>query len=119
MDYYSTLGVGRNASQDEIKKAYRKLAAQHHPDRGGDTAKFKEIEEAYRVLSDPAQRQQYDNPQRHSFQNFGDSGFDHMPPGMEDLFRQFGFGFGGGPFFGGSTLATGLSHVVSSVVLLT
>lgn len=62
MDHYKTLGVGKNATPDEIKKAYRKLASQHHPDKGGDTATFQKIEEAYRILSDPTQRQQYDNP---------------------------------------------------------
>lgn len=69
-DYYRTLGVERTASADEIKRAYRKLASQHHPDRGGDTARFQEIEEAYRILSDPQQRQQYDNPQP-DFSQFG------------------------------------------------
>jgi DnaJ-class molecular chaperone len=64
MDYYSTLGVGRGASQEEIKKAYRKLAMQCHPDRnGGDDAKFKQVQEAYATLSDSQKRQQYDNPQ--------------------------------------------------------
>lgn len=62
MDYYSTLGVSRNSTPDEIKKAYRKLAGVHHPDKGGDTATFQRIEEAYRVLSDPVQKQSYDNP---------------------------------------------------------
>lgn len=62
MDHYQTLGVSKNATPDEIKKAYRKLASQHHPDKGGETAMFQKIEEAYRVLSDPKQRQQYDSP---------------------------------------------------------
>lgn len=62
-DYYATLGVLKSATADEIKRAYRRLASQHHPDKGGDTARFQKIEEAYRVLSDPAQRQRYDNPQ--------------------------------------------------------
>jgi len=62
MDYYTILGVNRNASQDDIKKAYRKLAMAHHPDRGGDHNKFAEINSAYDTLSDPAKRQQYDNP---------------------------------------------------------
>lgn len=61
-DYYKTLGVDRNATPDIIKKAYRKLAGVHHPDKGGDTAKFQQIEEAYRTLSDPTKKQQYDNP---------------------------------------------------------
>lgn len=71
MDHYKTLGVAKNASPDEIKKAYRKLASQYHPDKGGDTATFQKIEEAYRVLSDPSQRQQYDNPFNHSHMNQG------------------------------------------------
>lgn len=62
-DYYQTLGVARNATDEEIKKAFRKLAMKHHPDRGGDERKFKEINEAYDILGDPAKRQQYDNPQ--------------------------------------------------------
>lgn len=62
MDYYQTLGVDKNANPDEIKKAYRKMAAQHHPDKGGDTAKFQEVQKAYETLSDPQKKQQYDNP---------------------------------------------------------
>lgn len=61
-DHYKTLGVQRSATADDIKRAYRKLAMKHHPDRGGNEAEFKKIEEAYRVLSDPQQRQEYDNP---------------------------------------------------------
>lgn len=94
-DYYNILGVDRSASQDDIKKAYRKLAAKHHPDRGGDTAKFQEISAAYDTLSDPNKRSQYDNPAPQGFQQYGG-----MPPGFEDILR----GFGGGPFgdiFGG------------------
>ena len=63
MDYYSILGVAKNAESQDIKKAYRKLAAQHHPDRGGNADKFKQVQEAYDTLGDPAKRQQYDNPQ--------------------------------------------------------
>jgi len=62
MDHYAILGVAKNASPDEIKKAYRKLASKHHPDKGGDKAIFQQVQEAYSVLSDPAKRQQYDNP---------------------------------------------------------
>jgi DnaJ-class molecular chaperone len=91
MDHYSTLGVSKTATPDEIKKAYRKQASQHHPDKGGDTAKFQTIEEAYRVLSDPQQRQQYDNPIPQGFHQQGG-----MPPGFEHIFGQM-FG-GGNPF---------------------
>ena len=59
-DYYKTLGVSKNATAEEIKKAYRKLARENHPDAGGDEEKFKEINEAYEVLSDDKKRQLYD-----------------------------------------------------------
>jgi len=62
IDYYKTLGVDRTANEQEIKQAYRKLASVHHPDRGGDTAKFQEIQAAYSVLSDTQKRREYDNP---------------------------------------------------------
>jgi len=90
MDHYSTLGVQRNASQEEIKKAYRSLAMKYHPDRGGDTNKFKQIEEAYRVLSDTNSRAEYDQPRQHS-QHMG-GGFD-VPPGFEGFFNQFSGNF--------------------------
>jgi len=93
-NHYETLGVAKSATPDEIKKAYRKLASRHHPDKGGDTAKFQEIQTAYDTLSDPNKRAEYDNPQSQGFR-FNTSDFD-VPPGMEDLFRNFGFG--GHPF---------------------
>jgi len=99
MTHYNTLGVGENATPEEIKRAYRKLASQHHPDKGGDTAKFQEIEGAYRVLSDPAQREQYDherrNPGGFRFNVNGHDIHDGMPPHMEEMLRNFGFNFGG------------------------
>jgi curved DNA-binding protein len=61
-DYYQTLGVDRTSSDEDIKRAYRRLASQHHPDKGGDKERFQEIQEAYSVLSDPGQRHLYDNP---------------------------------------------------------
>jgi len=63
MDYYSILGISKNASQDEIKKAYKKLAMKFHPDRGGDTQKFQEISQAYDTLGDQHRRAQYDAEQ--------------------------------------------------------
>lgn len=85
-DYYRILGVERAASAEDIKRAYRRLASQHHPDKGGDTGKFQEIEEAYRVLGDPDQRRQYDNPRpQFAHTNFGTHGFD-----LDQLFAMFG-----------------------------
>lgn len=97
MDYYSILGVPRGASEDEIKRAYRKLAMQHHPDRGGDQTKFQQIQEAYATLSDPGRRHEYDNPQP---QGFPGGGFHFSFGGgdpFNDIFNQFGFP-GGHPF---------------------
>jgi molecular chaperone DnaJ len=112
-DYYEVLGVAKDASADEIKKAYRKAAVKHHPDKeGGDESKFKEINEAYEVLKDQQKRQRYDqfghagvggngggnyaggNP----FEGFGGFGgqnvhFDFGDGGLGDIFGQF---FGGG-----------------------
>lgn len=92
-DYYSLLGVERSADAATIKKAYRKLAQKYHPDRNpGDKSaedRFKQITEAYAVLSDTSKRRQYDQ--------FGDSGF-HQRFSQEDIFRNMDFGdiFGGG-----------------------
>ena len=76
-NYYDILGVNKNASQDEIKKAYRSLSKKYHPDRnGGDDSKFKEINEAYDTLGDETKRRQYDNPNPFSeFGSFGSDGF--------------------------------------------
>lgn len=86
MDYYQTLGVPKNASPEELKKAYKKQSMQYHPDRpGGDEAKFKEINEAYSTLSDPQKRAAYDNPQtQFSFNSRNVNDF-------EDIFSAFGF----------------------------
>lgn len=87
-DLYATLGIQRTATPEEIKRAYRRLASQHHPDKGGDTARFQEIEEAYRVLSDPQQRAHYDQPrpQMNTFNfNMGPGGFD-----FDSIFNMFG-----------------------------
>jgi molecular chaperone DnaJ len=96
-NYYDILGVDKNASQDDIKKAYRKKALDHHPDRGGDEVKFKEAAEAYETLSDDQKRREYDmygsNPNRGRSQGFN----------MDDIFSQFGDVFGGNPFGGAFT----------------
>jgi len=99
-DYYKILGVSKTASQEEIKKAYRKLALKYHPDRNKEDLqaedKFKELSEAYAVLSDAEKRKQYDT--------FGSSGFQQRYT-QEDIFRNFDFSdvfkeFGGGDLFG-------------------
>ncbi|MDR0607238.1 MAG: DnaJ domain-containing protein [Candidatus Peribacteria bacterium] len=76
-DYYAILGVSETATTDEIKKAFRKLAVKHHPDKGGSKEKFQEINEAHAVLSDEKKKQQYDVFRKGGFSGFGGgSGFD-------------------------------------------
>ena len=94
MDYYNILGVPKTANDAELKKAYRKLAKQHHPDTGGDQKRFQQISEAYQTLSNPQKRQEYDNPQQQFNQGFGPGGFQGTGA-FEDMFAQM---FGGGPF---------------------
>ena len=91
-DAYQTLGVDRSASDADIKKAYRKLASRNHPDKGGDTQKFQEIQSAYETLSDPVKRQQHDNPSPfHQQGGGGDTHFEFNFGGgsPEDIFAQF------------------------------
>lgn len=85
---YETLGVDKGANEKEIKKAYRKLAVQHHPDKGGDEHKFKEINAAYEILSDPEQRAKYDKYGLEGLEEGGGGS-----GGADDLFSMF---FGGG-----------------------
>ncbi len=114
-DYYKTLGVDKNASQEDIKKAFRKLAHEHHPDKGGNAEKFKEVSEAYSVLSDNQKRAQYDTygsagpgasgsgfggqqGYGNGFEGFDFSGFNNSGQGgvefdLGDIFGDF---FGGG-----------------------
>lgn len=79
IDYYQVLGIDKNADENQVKSAYRKLAMKHHPDRGGDISEFQKIQEAYDTLSDPNRRSAYDNPA---------SSFGQGPEG-------FSFNFGG------------------------
>lgn len=97
MDHYKTLGVAKNATPDDIKKAYRRLAAIHHPDKGGDTAEFQKVQMAYETLSDPQKKQQYDNPNPFGGPSGGfPGGFSFHMNGMNinDIFgTMFGDGF--------------------------
>src|SRR5690606_36212361 len=105
-DYYEVLGVSKGAPQDEIKKAYRKMAIKYHPDKNPDDPQaeenFKEAAEAYEVLSNPEKRQRYD---QFGHQGLGANGGFGGGMNMEDIFSQFGDIFGGGfeSFFGGSS----------------
>jgi len=109
-DYYEILGVDKQADETAIKKAYRKVAMQYHPDRNpGDKAaedKFKEAAEAYEVLSDPNKKARYDRYGHAGLENMGGGGFSGGSMNMEDIFQHFGdiFGDSGSPFesfFGG------------------
>src|SRR3989344_4170905 len=109
-DYYEILGLSKNSNEQDIKRAYRKLAHEYHPDKGGSSDKFKEINQAYEVLSDPKKRQQYDQfgttfegapgGEGHQWSDFsqGQSPYGGFG-GFEDLSDVFDQFFGGG--FGG------------------
>jgi molecular chaperone DnaJ len=129
-NYYETLGVPKSASEDEIKKAFRKLAHKHHPDKGGgDEKKFKEINEAYQVLSNKEKRSQYDQFGQtfhgngggsgqgqsgfggfggFSSQGGGASGFDFSGTGFEDIFSDI---------FGGGGRSHGRAHVGADIAV--
>ena len=98
-DYYKCLGVSENASQDAIKKAFRKLSLKHHPDRGGDGTHFKKINEAYQTLGEPEKRQMYNMQRNSPFGGmFGRGGGDMGDvPDMPDFLKAMLFGGMGGP----------------------
>lgn len=104
-NYYEVLGIEKGAKKEDIKKAFYKLAAKYHPDKGGDEAKFKEVNEAYQTLSDEKKRKEYDTygqtfngqgPQGGGFGGFNASDFQDMQFDFGDLGDMFGDMFGGG-----------------------
>ncbi|PKA50893.1 DnaJ protein like [Apostasia shenzhenica] len=95
--YYEILGVSKNVSQDDLKKAYRKAAIKNHPDKGGDPEKFKELAQAYEVLSDPEKREIYDQYGEDALKEGMGGGAAHDP---FDIFQSF---FGGSPFGGNAS----------------
>ncbi len=114
-DYYEVLGLSKGASEDDLKKAYRKMAIKYHPDKNpGDKEaeeKFKEVAEAYDVLSDPDKKARYDRYGHAGFEGMGGGGYSAGGMNMEDIFSRFGdifgdFGFGG---FGGGGNHGGIS----------
>ncbi len=126
-DYYEVLGVSKNATDEEIKRAFRKLAKQYHPDvnkEPGAAEKFKEIGEAYAILSDPNKRQQYDQFGHAAFQNGGAgaggfSGFDASDINLDDILNDlFGGGFGFGNFTRGGRSTSSRSKGQDERVLL-
>ena len=99
-DYYEVLGVSKDASQAEIKSAFRKLAKKYHPDVSKEPdaeERFKEAQEAYAVLSDEAKRKQYDQFGHAAFEGAGGAGFDFSDIDLSEILREaFGGNFGGG-----------------------
>lgn len=82
-DYYLILGLDRTASQEDIKKAFRRLAMEHHPDRGGDSSQFHKINEAYETLSNETKKKEYDNPSTTNYR------FNSQGSQFDDVFREF------------------------------
>lgn len=111
MDYYETLGISKGATEEEIKKAYRKMALKYHPDKNqgdaGAEARFKEVSEAYEVLSNPKKREMYDRYGKdaaHAGMGGGPQGFGSMEDALHTFMNAFGGGAGGSIFdslFGG------------------
>ena len=114
-DYYEILGVSKNATEAELKKAYRQMAIKYHPDKNPDDKaseeKFKEAAEAYEVLSNPEKKQRYDQFGHAGVGGAAGGGYSGGGMNMDDIFSQFGdiFGGGGGGFsgFGGSSRGRG------------
>jgi DnaJ-class molecular chaperone len=105
MNHYETLGVSETATQDEIKKAYRKLATKHHPDKGGDTATFQKIAQAYDTVGDESKRAQYDAQRSGGFGGGEFDPFAHaasMGQGWQDVSSMFGQGTPFEQFFRGA-----------------
>lgn len=100
--FYDILGISKDASKEDIKKAYKKMAIQHHPDKGGDPEKFKEVARAYEVLSNDDNKHKYDQLGDEGFEKMSDMGMSGGGFDPHSIFEQF-FGGGGGfnPFFGG------------------
>jgi curved DNA-binding protein len=123
MDYYSTLGLKRGATDAEIKKAYRSMAMKHHPDRGGNEQKFKEVSAAYDVLSDPQKRQMYDmgvdpNRQQGGFHQQSPFEFHFNSGNFEDVFGGFGFGgFGRQPIRRNRSLSINIELSLEDVLI--
>ena len=105
-NHYDTLGVSETASDKDIKIAFRKLAGQHHPDKGGNESKFKEVNEAYDTLKNTAKRQEYDTMRKYGSQGFsprGGTSFNMNDMFDDNVFRDFFSGFGSNPQERGST----------------
>ena len=99
-NYYDTLGVSEDASDKQIKQAFKSIAKKEHPDRGGNEVKFKEANEAYDTLKDTTKRQEYDTLRKYGQQSYGQGNDFHFTTGDfgNDIFEDFFAGIGGNPF---------------------